>query len=328
MKAGAVHAVHQIDLETSLVSTRCRLWINYTGDAAGDWLPRSLFLKISNPAFPHNDDLPVDFYNRLVLQMAARWSGDWPFVTCVDAAWSAGTKAYHLLLEDLSETHATTKTGAPPSHHLGEQLIEAYARLHAFWWEHPDLGWTVGSFLTHQAIDGFETGIQAQLNHLVQNDDADLTADEIAFLRRLPVFWPQRRRERIVAGEQVTIVHRDPHPGNVLFPRVPNSHTVKLIDWQSWRVDPGTDDLAYLMAFHWPVETRAELEELLLRHYHARLAALGVRDYTWDDCLYDYRASILRFLGIMVLYWQQPANRERLKRGIQAAIDWNCLFIL
>ena len=64
--------------------------------------------------------------------------------------------------------------------------------------------------------------------------------------------WPRRRRDRVIRAQGVTIVHRDPHPLNLLYPLDSASRSVKLIDWQSWRVDTGTDDLDYLMAFHYP----------------------------------------------------------------------------
>ncbi len=268
------------------------------------------------------------FTTSVLPQIAQGWQGNWPFLTCLDAVWSAERKSYHLLLADLTETHVSTETGAPPIHRLGEQLMEAYAQFHAFWWDHPALGRTVGSCLSRYAIDEYEAKIEAELNRMSETSRSALSEDEISFLRRLPTCWPQRRRERIVAGRQLTLVHRDPHPGNFLYPHDPAIHTVKLIDWQSWRVDPGTDDMAYLMAFHWPASVRAESEERLLRHYHTHLLAAGVKAYTWDTCLDDYRASILRFLGIMVIHGQHAANQQRLKRGIAAAIDWHCTSII
>lgn len=82
------------------------------------------------------------------------------------------------------------------------------------------------------------------------------------------------------------------------------------------------------MAFHWPAETRAVQEEALLRRYHAQLLALGVTRYSWDDCLYDYQASIVHLLTTMTMHWRLPANRERCKLGLQAFADWDCERIL
>jgi hypothetical protein len=105
---------------------------------------------------------------------------------------------------------------------------------------------------------------------------------------------------------------------------------VKLIDWQSWRVDTGTDDLAYWMACHWPLEQRVLLERDLLKRYHQRLIELGVKKYDWADCLYDYRASVIRCLFFLMVAWS-PAQWGagvwwgRVQKGIAAFKAWDCV---
>src|SRR5260370_28138187 len=110
---------------------------------------------------------------------------------------------------------------------------------------------------------------------------ADRMSDEQrSNLEQISAGWPVRRRERVITGQGVTLVHRDPHPYNFLYPR--QLGTVKIIDWQSWRVDTGTDDLAYMMACHWDVSQREELELALLQRYHSSLVEFGVSDYGWS----------------------------------------------
>ncbi len=328
LQDGAVTAVHPVHLTTTHVSSHYRIAVDYDPTATAGRPPRHLFLKLANPTFVANSDHETVFYNSLVPQMQRDWRGPWPFVTCYDAAWSAEEQVNHLLLEDLSATHATHTAHAPPTPAAAQQLIDSYAAFHAFWWEHPTLGVTVGSFLTEAIIDRFEADARQQLEALAEQGSDDLTPEEFACLRQAVVAWPPRRRHRVLAHQGITLVHRDPHPGNILYPHNPATHSLKLIDWQSWRIDTGTDDLAYLMAFHWPAETRAVQEATLLRRYHAQLMALGVTGYSWDDCLYDYRASIVRFLSTMLLHWRHQANRERCKLGLQAFVDWECAQIL
>src|SRR5690606_25039100 len=67
-------------------------------------------------------------------------------------------------------------------------------------------------------------------------------------------------------------------------------------NWQSWRVDTGTDDLAYLMACHWPLDEHPGLEQAMLVHYWQGLETEGIHSYGWDDLQYDYRASLIRCL--------------------------------
>lgn len=106
--------------------------------------------------------------------------------------------------------------------------------------------------------------------------------------------WWCRRETR-------TLVHGDAHAWNFLFPRVAGDDAagdadapvagVYLIDWQNWQAGPPTFDLATFMVLDWYPERRAGLEATLLRRYHHRLQALGVRAYSWETCWRDYQLA-------------------------------------
>lgn len=207
----------------------------------------------------------------------------WPFLHCYEAVYSPETGRSYLLLEELSETHLTQMELMPPSQKHRRQVIEAYALFHAYWWEHPRLGQDIGQRLDEAAIDEFLSSAQKKLAHFVDFAGQHLTEAQHTILKRVVTAWPARRRERIVQGKGLTLVHRDPHPRNFLYPRDPETGGVKLIDWQSWRIDTGTDDLAY--------------------YYHEQLVALEVKNYGWEACWYDYRASIIRCLFFLMVAW-------------------------
>ncbi len=327
LQSGAVQQIDLIDKTVTWVSARCQLAIHYSADAVGERLPHKLFLRLCNPTFAANSDHSTVFYQQLVPLMTTGWTGDWPFASCLEAVWSPVAQRDHLLLLDLSETHFTLADYVPPSEQHAAGLIDCFAALHAFWWQHPQLA-TFSPLLTAAALDRLEADYQTHLARLAASEQSDLSAAEFDLVRQALTHWPPRRRQRVLAGQGVTLVHRDPHPGNLFYPRNPATHTFKLIDWQSWRADPGTDDLAYLIAFHWPSAMRQTQEAALLRRYHSRLVELGVEEYTWEDFTYDYRASIIRFVTIMVLHWQHAPNRARLKVGLQAFVDWQCADIL
>src|SRR5512132_2342654 len=79
------------------VSVVSRLQISYSIDATPGG-PAQLFLKLSS------DGKEVEFYNLVASEM-----DDPPFVRCYDAAYSSESDQYHLLLDDLSDTHFQTK---------------------------------------------------------------------------------------------------------------------------------------------------------------------------------------------------------------------------
>ena len=308
-------------------STAYHLSLTYAADPIGTEAPKTLFLKLSNPDFPWIDDQEVVFYEQLVPQMQKVYAeGAWPFIHCYEAAYSSESKGWHILLENLAETHGSTADLTMPDERFCRQTIDALARLHAVWWEHPWLGERVGRYLTQSDIDGFEANVHRKLAQHRPTLAPQLGESAYQTLTQATAAWPIRRRARVVAGQGVTLIHRDMHPGNLLFPRNPSRDTIKLIDWQSWRVDVGTDDVAYFLAFHWDEEPGRHMEKRLLRHYFQQLLAYGVREYTWDDCLYDYRASIIRMLSVLTN--AMNPGQERVKRGLSAFTAWKCETIL
>jgi hypothetical protein len=295
--------------------------------------PKRLFLKMSARPEPEMGGREVEFYSTVARAMLGRVpEAELPFVRCYDAAYSPALSRFHLLLEDLSETHTTPDRTLPPSVVHCEGAVDALATLHAFWWEHPRLGRDLGQRYTAERIDGLSAWAGPNLAAYGEFMGDRLSPERRALLERVCSAWPERRRERLIAGRGITIVNRDTHAANMLYPRDPASRQVRIIDWQSWRVDTGTDDLAYMMAAHWYPERRARLETVLLRRYHARLLSLGVQGYSWEDCREDYRASVVRVLFFLVGGWHagRPISPfwDRVERTWLAFEELGCEEIL
>ncbi len=282
-------------------------------------LPTRLFLKLVKPQFGW-EKREVDFYRRIVPVMTIKGETRLPFVHCYDTAHDEKTMQAHLLLEDLSETYFGIYSSQTPTRAHYEQVMDGFAKLHAFWWEHLTLGHEIGERLTERRIDQMIEAAQIKLAE-VSNEREEL----MAVMQAVAAKWPAQRRERVVNGWGITLVHRDTHPRNFLYAR--HGYSVKIIDWQSWRVDTGTDDLAYMMACHWDWGQRAQMERDLLQRYHERLVEYGVRNYTMDDVLYDYQASIARCLFDLMLAWA-PHQWKWIGRGVQAFEEWQCAEIL
>lgn len=128
-----------------------------------DDLPKRLFLKIPAPGrSPDREE--IEFYNMIVPTMAGVFSRHTsPFVDCFDAAYCASPEGSHLLMADMSLTHFTNQAQLPPSQELCYGVMDAYARFHAFWWDHPWLGKQIGRYLTDEIIDDFIQKAQTNL---------------------------------------------------------------------------------------------------------------------------------------------------------------------
>jgi thiamine kinase-like enzyme len=114
----------------------------------------------------------------------------------------------------------------------------------------------------------------------------------------------------------MTIVHGDAHVWNCFLPNAGTAGTPKLFDWDGWRLDYATDDLAYQMALHWYPALRREREQHLLDVYHGELEQRGVTGYDRRALQDDYRLSVL--WTCMTPVWQHAA-------GIPAWIWWSHL---
>jgi len=296
-------------------------------------VPTRLFVKLPTPDDRWKDK-EIEFYTRVAPFMLRSWEESQSlFLKCYDAAYMPATNHSHLILEDVSETHFTNQGRMPPSKRLGELVIDAYACFHAFWWEHDWLGQRVGKLLTGDAIDEAIETAQMKLTDFVQIAGNEIKQPQYNVLNAVVSGWPARRRQRVVTGVGVTLVHRDPHPLNFLYPYDSEHHRVKLIDWQSWRVDTGTDDLAYLMACHWPLAELESVELEFVQRYYRQLVAHGVMHYSWDNCQYDYRASIIRCLFFLTAAWSPTkwANGmwwDRIQHGLAAFERWHCAELL
>jgi hypothetical protein len=146
---GRVTAVHAGERLTTILSTIVPLRLEYSPDAPREAPPR-LLLKGTRSGLDAGlrsvGEREVAFYSQ-----AAPLMPGGPFPRCYDAEYSSGR--FHLLLEDLSETHMVlTEWPLPPNVEACERIVDTWAIFHAFWWRHPRLGREVGTFLDAAAL--------------------------------------------------------------------------------------------------------------------------------------------------------------------------------
>jgi hypothetical protein len=91
-----------------------------------------------------------------------------------------------------------------------------------------------------------------------------------------------------------TLVHNDCRLDNLFFE--PDGTPV-FVDWQLVACTRGIRDVSNLLAGSMDADDLSSSWESLLRDYHTRLCDEGVRDYTFGDCVLDYRRNIVWALG-------------------------------
>jgi len=294
----------------TILSRIIRLRLAYNGAAAG--APSSLIIKTGLPGRAGDGRQEVAFYNQVVpstpVHVAPR---------CFEAHWEPETEAWHLLLEDLTDSHAVAcEWPLQPAVEQSIRIVRALARFHAAWWDDPRLGLSVGTWFDADALGPRMQGFAGDFGRFTERF-GDLLPDERCALYERLLDSSPRLLARYHSHRNVTIVHDDTHVFNILLPRrYGGSDDVRFLDWDSWRIDVGSGDLACMMAMHWYPDHRQRIERVLLDCYHQALVAEGVRDYDRRALQDDYRWSVLFQITVPV--------RQAL-RGIPPVIWWNNL---
>jgi thiamine kinase-like enzyme len=293
-----------------LVSTVMRLRLEVDGQVGA--APLGVFFKTRRADSPVTAEAvgraEVDFYSRVAPLTPA---GLLP--RCFEAvAGAAG--GWHLLLEDLSDLHdIVSQWPLPPTVEQCDRIIGAHARFHAFWWDHPGLGGSVGAFLDAGAFDRFLVEFPAQFAAFVDRLGDRMPLEHRRAYERMMAGASRLFDERYRPHRNLTFLHGDAHVWNALYPRDPGRDDVRLIDWDGWRIDVATDDLAYMMAIPWSPERRRRLERECLRRYHAAIGGAGVNGYDFGALWRDYRQSVL---------WQITTPVWQATHGIGPWIWW------
>jgi hypothetical protein len=312
---------------TTLVSTIQRLRLRYDGGDGPARLIRKEPRADIDPTLRAILANEVAFYGKVApLTSAGR-------VPRCDGIGGPENGSRWLLLEDLTDSHTiVSEWPVPPTLEQCERIMDTYAAFHAQWWDDPRLGESIGTWMDTSGT--FERHLAEFPKRVAGFADrlGDRLAPERLRLYEQLVEAAPRLLGRYATHRGLTLVHGDAHVWNALHPRDPASDTIRLIDWDGWRVDTASDDLAYMMALHWYPERRRRLERRLLERYHAALLARGVQRYPFSALLDDYRLSVLWQITTPV--WQAHVRINpavwwsHLERSMLAVDDLDCRALL
>jgi hypothetical protein len=304
-------AVRDVAIESSrdtILSRITRLRLSFDGDPGH--APQTLILKTGRPGGHGGRWMAgrkeVAFYRDVATAMTERL-----VPRCFAAHWDEATEDWHLLLEDLGESHfVATAWPLPPALEQCERIIETLARFHAFWWNDVRLGASIGTLRDDAAVARL---LQDLAQHFSSLADALPRERRLVYERLFAAGAPLLKRS--YGQRNLTVLHGDAHVWNCFLPR-DGGADVRLFDWDGWRIGVAATDLAYMMAMHWYPDRRHRLESQLLDRYHVTLLAAGVSDYDRKALDDDYRWAVLWHVTLPVF---QAAN------GIPPVIWWNNL---
>ncbi|HEY6234441.1 MAG TPA: aminoglycoside phosphotransferase family protein [Candidatus Elarobacter sp.] len=230
----------------------------------------------------------VDFY-RYVRRLP---DSALPVPVCYHASYDGDGDGGRLALEKLRAA-----ADVPVSRHDALVLaIDALASIHAAFWGSTPLPWTGALPLAGSGVPDAGT-LSMRLERacwrtprILSDEDALIVGDVIASGVVAALARPVHR----------TLTHADLHVDNVFFRVRGQAVEAVVIDWQLYEAGIGPCDLAHLLVSGLEPPDRRAAEDVLVERYHAGLVAAGVREYSLDACITDYRLGLVRQVLVLL----------------------------
>ncbi len=311
-------------------STNANLKVTYSEEARGA-LPQSLFLKMVDTDTGDGEffgESEVSYYRRDYVDVE-----DAPLLHCYDAAYSEAGQRYHLLLDDVSETHVEAAE-KEPTLEFGLALAEGLAAMHARWWGARRLATAGAPIHDAEHIQRFVDIAQPGATHIINRLSSELEPHWPELIDALYAKHPQALIRRTLDDNGFTLIHGDVGQNNILVPRS-GYRPIYIIDRQpfNWSLTTwlGVYDLAYAMVLDWEVDKRRQYEMPILKQYHRELMQHGIVDYPWERLVNDYKLCVAMGVYIATEYCRGGVNERwihvwlpMLQRTLTACDDLNC----
>ena len=201
-----------------------------------------------------------------------------------------------ILLEDLGNAgQGDSVVGC--SQKDAQLAISQLAKFHASWWENPQL-----EHLDWMPLKDAESSIYQELyahswKRFVQIAGDGMPGELRELGGRLSQHIPTVKAKLTVPPR--TIVHGDYRLDNCFLGTPTNSQSIVVFDWEYCARGRGTYDVATFISEAFPPQRRRNEEMSLLRMYHSLLIEDGIQNYSYEDCLLDYRLSMLEIF----MFW-------------------------
>jgi thiamine kinase-like enzyme len=316
----------QIEYSESTNSQVAKIKVEYeTG--AKITLPTSFILKMCGNDDRFIKDSEVNYYTKDYSNLE-----NLPIPVCFDAQYSNVSGSYHILMEDLSETH---QKDTFPTFKFSTAVAEALANLHAHGWGKEKITALGQSFPDKDKINSFLNHVKKGFDPLIEEVSNEINPLWRAALNDIFNHHPKKMLERIKNPIGFAVVHGDVNPGNILYPKN-GQGKVYLLDRQpfTWSLTVwlAVHDLAYMLVPFWQTDVRRELEIPTLKKYHQQLLKNGVTDYYFEQLLYDYKLTAMQGVYVAAEWCILETERKKmrwlwfseLEKSLQAYFDLNC----
>lgn len=301
-------AVQRIGEGVGFLGELARVGIVYS-DNPGGAAPSSVIVKLpTNVPEPRGMAAAMGFYEREVgfYREFSHQAG--PRVPqCYFVADDPATAGFVLVMEDFPGAQAGDQL-ASCTDDQARLAVRELAKLHARWWQSPDLDrytWLpnkdhpfiqILKGMHHQFLPIFEEQWAHRFDPMVLRLARGLAEKYDAYFET-------------IMSMPLTLAHQDYRLDNLLFGAPGTPEELVVLDWQLLQQNTGLTDLQYFIAGNLRSDARKRLTDELLNLYYEGLRQNGVRDYTYEHCKDDFvRASAV--LGFYVVTGTATINPD------------------
>ena len=219
-----------------------------------------------------------------------------------------------IILEDLGNLQLPDDRAEVPLEEC-RAAIEGIARMHAQWWNHPDIE---SDWLTPFANRGGREQDAALLDEaLAIAPQIGVECDYLMECMRIVRGHILKLPDELPKENPVTLIHGDFHRNNMTF----RDGAMMLFDWQVVERGSPVMDVVNMMMSEFEPDTLLANERSLLESYHQALTREGVRDYGFRRLLADYRRAMLltsiKFFALLeAIDFNVPGGDEMVKTVI------------
>jgi len=289
----------------------------------------------SNPEMRQRPNTKASYEREMCFYQEAAQESPLPVPICHYAGVDMESGWHILLLEDLAPAHSGSRTRGC-SQTEARIAIHHIARFHAHWWENPGLD--MFKWLARTGIPG-DTELarfREQLWPAFLRKLSEPLPDEVMEIGELLGEHKGWIARHLFTWKPETLLHSDYHLENMMFGAT-GEQAFFVVDWQFVRRGRGIWDVAYFLSENMVPEDRQAIEMNILHDYLRILDDYGVRNYSLDDAMYDYRISLLhRFGNLVSTIAAMPFTEELIRlhidvllpRTISAILDHDCHSLL
>ena len=242
---------------------------------------------------------------------------------CFNSHISEDEDAYFLVLEDLSDSHQDYQVMDFSRLENWQYGLRALAKFHRN---------LIGKLSEEQIllhsddekdVENYIRKLETAYREFKAGNQDYIHASTFALLEScVPLIksFELEKVARVRENRLTTLLHRDAHLRNFLYPRQVGGETM-LVDWQFWGVGIGTFDLRHLLGSALP-EVLREHQKDLVRYYHQVFSEGLVCDYAFKDSWTDYLKGIVDNLFMPV--WQYTGfgwEHERWEKTLAIAVE-------